>query len=127
MIYIKINDNLYPAEINGRIEDIEWDKRESKAITLEMDYPSAATMFVDGVTWSIVCEEQRSVPQTDENGNQVLDDEGNPVYIIEPYIEEFDNSDFCIAGPITDNRDGTLSIKMGKFTNEEILLMEVLS
>lgn len=127
MTYIKINDIIYPAIINGKMEDREWDKRESKTVTLEMNYATAATLFVDGVAWSIVCEEQYDVPVLDNDGNQILDDEGNPIFTTETHTEEFDNSDFSIAGPITDNRDGTMTVKMGKFTNEEMLLMEVLS
>lgn len=119
MIYVKINDALYPANINGKTEDSEWDKRESKAITLEMDYETAKSLFVDGLSWSIVCDAQRKVAQTDEEGNPVLDENGNPVYVVEDYIEEYDNSEFCIAGPITDNRDGTMTVKMGKLTDLE--------
>ena len=32
MIYIKVNDNLYPASISGKMSDKEWDERESKAL-----------------------------------------------------------------------------------------------
>lgn len=103
MTYIKINNNLYLAEINGVLFDTLWNNRMTKSITLEMDYNTASSLFVDDVQWSIVYTD-------DETGE----------------TQEYDNSDFCIAGPITDNRDGTLTIKMGKFTNEELLLMEVL-
>ena len=33
--------------------------------------------------------------------------------------DEYDNSDFNIAGDVTDHRDGTMSIKMGKATDLE--------
>lgn len=106
MTYIKINETLYPATIEGKMGDISWDRRESKTITLEMDYSTALGLFVDGLVWSIVCENK-------------ITDEGTLETVVS--TEEFDNSDYCIAGTITDNRDGTLSVKMGKPTETEIL------
>lgn len=108
MIYIKINDTLIPAEISGFMTDRAWDNRESKAITVEMDHATAAATFVDELPWAIVMDVET------EDG------------IVQ---EEYDNSEFSVAGSITDNRDGTVTIKMGKPTAEERLaeLMEVLA
>ena len=39
--------------------------------------------------------------------------------------QEQDCSGYCVAGPITDNRDGTLSIKMGSYTQLEQALREL--
>lgn len=39
--------------------------------------------------------------------------------------QEQDCSDYCVAGPITDNRDGTLTIKMGSYTQLENALREL--
>lgn len=111
MIYVKVNGNLYPASISGRMCDKEWDDRESKIITTEMPHSEANGLFVDGQTWSIVMD----VEKEQEDGTVVNT------------REEYDNSEFCVAGDITDHRDGTITVKMGKFTTEEILLMEVLS
>jgi hypothetical protein len=108
MTYIKINDTLYPATINGRRVDTEWDNRESKAITLEMDYATASVLFVDGLAWSILQEDE--VPVYDENGEQTG---------TETKMDEYDNSEFCLAGDITDHRDGTVTCKMGKLTELE--------
>lgn len=108
MTYIKINETLYHATISGRVQDKDWDNRESKAITLEMDYPTAAALFVDGLDWSIV--QQEEVPVFDENGNQT----GTEVQ-----ETEFDNSDYNLAGDITDHRDGRITVKMGKLTDLE--------
>ena len=36
MTYIKVNNTLYPATIDGRIADYEWDRRDTKSITLSM-------------------------------------------------------------------------------------------
>jgi hypothetical protein len=105
MNYVKINDVLYPATIFGRMQDKNWNDRESKAITLEMDYATAVSIFVDGLAWAIVHQPE----------------EGD--------AQEYDNSDFYVAGSITDNRNGTITVKMGKKTDGEMLneLMGVLN
>lgn len=108
MTYIKINNTLYPATINGKMSDTAWDNRESKAITLEMDYAQASALFVDGMAWSIVQEQE--VPTYDENGEQ------NGTEMQETV---FDNSEYCLAGDITDHRDGRITVKMGKLTEIE--------
>ena len=96
MVSVKINEVLYPAEISGRVTDKDWDNRESKSITLEMSYADAMALFVDDLDWEIVYE----------NGETT---------------EVYDNSELSLAGPITDNRNGTVTVKMGKPTAEEIL------
>lgn len=106
MIYIKINDNLYPAEIEGKITDTAWDNRSSKAITLEMDYATANAMFVDGLAWSIVMEATDYIEENGEVKETVR-------------TVEYDNAEYCVAGSITDNRDGTMTVKMGKLTELE--------
>jgi hypothetical protein len=108
MIYVKINDTLYPATISGKVSDDNWDNRSSKAITLEMDYTTASNIFINGLAWSIV--EQSEVSAFDENGAQI----GTKIY-----ETEYDNSDFNLAGDITDHRDGTITAKMGKLTELE--------
>ena len=105
MTYIKINNNLYPATVIGRVSDKDWDNRESKAITLEMDYATAAETFVDGLKWSIV--QREDVPTFDENGEQTG---------TETKDTEFDNSDYNLAGDLTDHRDDRVTAKMGKLT-----------
>jgi hypothetical protein len=113
MTYVKISGNLYPAVINGSLKDRLWNDRESKAITLTMDYSAALPLFVDGLSWGIVMD----VEQEQENGSVITTQ------------EEYDNSDYDMAGPITDNRNGTVTVKMGKKTDGEMLaeLMEVLN
>ena len=130
MTYIKINETLYPATISGRVADKDWDNRASKAITLEMDYVTAIGLFVDGLAWSIVQQNEVPVYQVDENGKAVLDEHGNPIQTgTEIQESEWDNSDYDVAGAITDHRNGTITAKMGKITAEEALaeLMEVLA
>lgn len=108
MIFVKINETLHPASVSGKVADKEWDNRESKSIKLEMDYNTAIGLFVDGVTWSIV--DQHEVPVFDENGEQTG---------TELKETEFDNSEYNLAGDITDHRDGTITAKMGKLTDLE--------
>lgn len=110
MFFVKINETLYPATVSGRVQDKDWDNRESKAITLEMDYATAVNLFVDGLAWSIV--QQDEVPVLDEYGNQTG---------TEMQETEWDNSDFDVAGAITDHRNGTITVKMGKITDSEAL------
>lgn len=99
--FVEINGHQYEATISGKINDKDWNNRSSKSIHLTMDIEEAKNLFVDNVNWSIV------QPQGLEEDSQ---------------IEIFNNSEYCIAGPITDNRDGTVIVKMGKLTAEEILI-----
>lgn len=117
--YVEINGAKYPAVITGRLNDKDWDGRETKAIQMEMTYVDAIALFVNDCVWNIIQEYITHNDEIDENG------EIKTVEKIETNF--YDNSEYCIAGPITDNRDGTITIKMGKYTNEELLLMEVLS
>ena len=111
MIYFKANNTEHPASIAGKITDRDWGGRESKAVTLEMTHAAAAQLFVDGLSWSIV--QRDTVP--------VYDTDGNPTGATEEQVQEWDNADYCIAGGITDNRDGTITAKMGKKTEVELL------
>lgn len=120
MTYIKINDTKYPATVNGKMSDTAWDGRASKSITLDTDYATASALFVDGIAWSIVQTQDVPVYETNENGEPVLDELGNPeVKEYETQETEFDNSDYCLAGDITDHRDGRITVKMGALTEVE--------
>lgn len=111
MVQVKIGQQLYPASVRGTVRDGDWDGRESKAITLAMAAADAAALFSDNTAWSIQVD-QPSYPDPD-TGETVMPDPA-----------EFDNSDFCVAGDVTDHRDGTVTVKMGKLTAlEETLLM----
>ena len=109
MIYFKANNTEYPASIAGKITDRDWCGRASKSITLEMEYTAASQLFVDGLSWSIV--QRDTVP--------VYDKDGNPTGETEEQVQEWDNSDYNVAGSITDNRNGTCTCKMGKKTQLE--------
>lgn len=121
MTYIKVNDTLYPATIDGRIADYEWNRRDTKSITLTMTYAEVLALLPDNTPWSIV---QKDVIQKyDENGKLLVDADGNPV--TEEITTEFDNSEYTMSGVISDNRNGTVTIKMGKLTEIESILSEL--
>lgn len=96
MTYLKIKDTQIPAVFAGKERDRDWDDRASKAITVEMTYEEAMETFVDDLEWAIVYEDGE-------------------------VTEVYDNSEFSVAGPVTDNRNGTVTVKMGKITDAELL------
>lgn len=112
---ILINGTEYPAEkIDATNKNSRWDGRDTAAITLEMTHAQAVSLFVDGLAWSIV---QRNVWP-------VYDKQGQPTGETTTETQTFDNSDYSVAGSITDNRDGTVTCMMGKPTETETLRAE---
>ena len=107
MTQVKINGQTYDATISGTSRDMAWGGRASKSINLAMDYSTAMATFADDVPWSILYQ-----------GPEYYDPELQQM--VTPPVEEYDNSEYCVAGPITDNRDGTVTVKMGKPTFEEL-------
>lgn len=110
--YLKINNLTYPATFSGKMNDVEWDNRQSKIIHLTMSYQVAKDIFKDGITWSILEVIENEVPTFDEEGNPA----GTTIQTIE---KEYDNSEFSILGPITAYPTGELKVKMGKMTDLE--------
>ena len=107
MIKIKIGNQEHEATVSGVSTDGKWGNRESKSITLAMDYATAVATFVDDVPWSILYQPSDYYdPETQQ--------------MVTPPVEEYDNSDYCILGDITVHRDGTVTVKMGKPTGEEL-------
>ena len=123
MTYIKVNNTLYPATINGKIADYEWDRRDTKSITLSMTYAEVLALLPDNTAWSIV--QKDTVHKIGEDGQPMVDDSGNPV--TEEVTTEFDNSEYSMSGVIRDNRDGTVTIKMGKPTEIETVTANAIS
>lgn len=121
MTYIKVNNTLYPATIDGRIADYEWNRRDTKSITLTMTYAEVLALLPDNTPWSIV--QKDIIQKYDENGKLLVDADGNPV--TEEITTEFDNSEYTMSGVIRDNRNGTVTIKMGKLTEIESILSEL--
>ena len=104
---IRICGKLYDATVSGTSRDPHWNNRASKSITLSMDYATAMETFADDVPWSILYQPSDYYdPETQQ--------------MVTPAVEEYDNSDYCILGDITVHRDGTVTVKMGKPTGEEL-------
>lgn len=115
MTYVKIGDLTFPATVSGRVVDRDWNNRESKSITIKIGCSDALSLFVDDLPWFIVYQPE---PIVNERGETIT-----------PEPEIYDNSEYCVAGSVTDHRNGTVTVKMGKITAEEALaeLMEVLA
>lgn len=109
--FIKVAGQEYPATLIYNYKDRNWDMRESVAVHLTMPYAQAAALLPSGVQWSNVFREQRDV--LDENRELTVQ--------TEEIVTEEDMSEYSLAGEITDHRDGTVSIKMGKPTEAETL------
>ena len=109
-----IHEVEYPAKIDGVLQNPKWDRRDTKAITLEMTHDQAVGLFVDGLAWSI----------KQVNIYPVFDKQGQPTGETKTETQTFDNSDYSVAGSITDNRDGTVTCMMGKPTETETLRVE---
>lgn len=109
-IYVKVNNTEYPATITGEHKDRTWNEREVKNIRLTMTTTEAAALLPDNTLWSIV--QRDTVPKYDE--------QGKPTGETKEIVNEYDNSEYSLAGDITDHRDGTVSIKMGKPTESEL-------
>ena len=109
MTYIKVNNTEYPAAVNGVYNDRTWDGRDTKTVTLTISHDQVAALLPDNTPWSIV---QRDMVD-------VLDEQGQPTGETKEVVNEYDNSEYSLAGEIVDHRDGTVSIKMGKPTETE--------
>lgn len=108
-IYIKVNNTEYPATVNGNRTDRNWNGRDTKTIYLTMSHDAVAALLPDNTPWSIVQREMVDV----------LDEQGQPTGETKEVVNEYDNSEYSLAGDITDHRDGTVSVKMGKPTEAE--------
>lgn len=107
--YLKVNGQEYPAKFISKYQDLNWDKRETQTIYLTMSHDEVVALLPSGTPWSIV--------QCDMV--DVLDEQGKPTGETKEVVNEYDNSEYSLAGDITDHRDGTVSIKMGKPTEAE--------
>ena len=112
MTFVEINNHLYEAEISGNLSDPDWNYRDTKAIHAVMTYEEALSNFTNNTPWSI-----HQTYEELENINPVT---GEITPAPDPDI--WDNSEYCLAGDITDHRDGTVTVKMGKLTELELVL-----
>lgn len=106
---IKVGGTEYAANTVYRYQDRSWDMRETQTVYLKMTHDEAAALLPSGTAWSIV---QRDTVDK-------LDADGNATGETEEIVQEWDNSEYSMSGDITDYRDGTVSVKMGKPTEEE--------
>lgn len=107
--FIKVGGQEYPATLIYNYKDRNWDMRETQTVQLTMPYAQAASLLTTGTPWFNVFRET-----VDK-----LDNDGNPTGQTEEVVTEEDMSAYSLAGQITDYRDGTVSIKMGKPTETE--------
>ena len=101
---LKANNTETPCEAAEHYRDSAWG-RPTCTVTIKASAAEIAALLPDGAAWSLI--EREDVP--DENGaptGQTVD-------------HERDMSEYSLSGDITDHRDGTVSIKMGKPTETE--------
>lgn len=115
MTYIQINNKRYPATVTGGITDRTWDGRSTMTITIATDYDSMCKLFPAGalLDWSVIDERTETVILTDEDGAPRTDEAGVPLTEERTTETETDQSARPVVGPITDNRNGTYTVKMG--------------
>ncbi len=109
--FVKVNGTEYPAEVIYNYADRNWNEREVQTIYLHVPYAQVAALLTTGTPWSRVFRET-----VDK-----FDNDGNPTGETDEVVTEEDMSAYSLAGEITDYRDGTVSIKMGKPTETEML------
>ena len=109
--FVKVNGTEYPAEVIYNYADRNWNEREVQTIYLHVPYAQVAALLTTGTPWSRVFRETRDV----------LDENRELTGQTEEVVTEEDMSEYSLAGDITDHRDGTVSIKMGKPTETEML------
>lgn len=107
--YLKVNGQEYPAKFISKYQDGNWGGRSTQTLYLTMTPAEAAALLPDNTPWSIV--QRDTVPK--------YDSDGQPTGETEEVVNEWDNSAYSLSGAITDHRDGTVSIKMGKPTETE--------
>lgn len=92
---LKINEKEFPLlSARAATEHMKNFRRDVISLTIEATYAEAAAEFTDGATFVVV------------------DDSVTPE-------EEFEYTDHTMAGAITDHRDGTVTVKMGKANTAE--------
>lgn len=107
--FIKVNGVEYPATLIYNYKDRNWDMRETQTVHLTMPYAQTAALLLSGTPWSNVFRETKDV----------LDADRNPTGQTEEVVTEEDMSVYSLSGAITDHRDGTVTVKMGKPTETE--------
>lgn len=102
--YLKANNTETPCEAAEHYRDSAWG-RPTCTVTIKASTAEIAALLPNNAPWSLIEREDA----LDENGmltGQTVD-------------HERDMSEYSLSGDITDHRDGTVSIKMGKPTEAE--------
>ena len=102
--FLKANNTETPCEAAEHYRDSAWG-RPTCTVTIKASAAEIAALLPNNAPWSLIEREDA----LDENGmptGQTVD-------------HERDMSDYSLSGDITDHRDGTVSIKMGKPTETE--------
>lgn len=89
---IEVNEKTFPLmESFARQESLSGHTREVLTLTLRATYQDIAENFVGGASFTIIGDDW----------------------------EEYPHDEYSVPGPITDNRDGTVSVKMGTANTKE--------
>lgn len=92
---VTVNSTTFPLlSARAATEELKGFRRDVISLNITATYQEAAVAFTDGATFTVV------------------DDSMTPA-------EEFEYADHTMAGPITDHRDGTVTVKMGKANTAE--------
>lgn len=102
--YLKANNTETPCEAAEHYRDSAWG-RPTCTVTIKASAAEIAALLPNNAPWSLIERED------------VLDESGAPTG--QTVDHERDMSEYSLSGDITDHRDGTVSIKMGKPTEEE--------
>lgn len=102
--YLKANNTETPCEAAEHYRDSAWG-RPTCTVTIKASAAEIAALLPNNAPWSLIERED------------VLDESGMPTG--QTVDHERDMSEYSLSGDITDHRDGTVSIKMGKPTETE--------
>lgn len=102
--YLKANNTETPCEAAEHYRDSAWG-RPTCTVTINGSAAEIAALLPSNAPWSLIERED------------VLDELGAPTG--QTVDHERDMSEYSLSGDITDHRDGTVSIKMGKPTETE--------
>lgn len=102
--FLKANNTETPCEAAEHYRDSAWG-RPTCTVTIKASAAEIAALLPNNAPWSLIERED------------VLDESG--MLTGQTVDHERDMSDYSLSGDITDHRDGTVSIKMGKPTETE--------
>ena len=97
MDHVLISGREIPVRARHRMCDTRWNNRECWELTMELACTDAESLFIHDAQWRL----RRYVEGLE--------------------AAETDMSDYSVAGAIIDNRDGTVTVKMGMLTDREAL------